>query len=195
MLSDASARGPRTPSAIRARSPSTLVPSAPPGRVARAAGGARVGRGKFKKPLRRDLFASHAARSRFFACPQPQPHLRAGGVSSPQTRRSERLLDAGADDGDGGLEPDSDPAVDCPARGEAGAGEHDVPDQAEIEKAASLLEAEAEPGPEAARRMGSGGVAGRLVHAAVHARVPGQEELGDQVLTALSEQAAGREPQ
>src|SRR6266403_6358914 len=34
----------------------------------------------------------------FFACPQPQPHLRAGGVSTPQTGGSERLLDAGADD-------------------------------------------------------------------------------------------------
>src|ERR1700694_1065334 len=55
---------------------------APPGRVARAAGGARGGRGKFKKPLRRDLFASHAASARFFACPQPQRHLRAGGVST-----------------------------------------------------------------------------------------------------------------
>src|SRR6266403_5193625 len=48
---------------------------APSGRVARRAGGAR-----------------------FFACPQPQPHLRAGGVSTPQTGRSERLFDAGADD-------------------------------------------------------------------------------------------------
>src|SRR6266403_2520245 len=59
---------------------------APPGLVARRAGGARVGRGKFKKPLRRELFASHAACARFFACPQPQPHLRAGGVRTPQTR-------------------------------------------------------------------------------------------------------------
>src|SRR6266446_8219071 len=71
---------------------------APPGLVARRAGGARVGRGKFKKPLRRELFAIHAASSRFFACPQPQPHLRAGGVSAPQTGRSESLLDAGAAD-------------------------------------------------------------------------------------------------
>src|SRR6267378_250289 len=71
---------------------------APPGRVARGAGGARVGRGQFKKPLDREMFASHAATARFFACPQPQPHLRAGGVSAPQTGRGERLLDAGADD-------------------------------------------------------------------------------------------------
>ena len=71
---------------------------APPGRVARGAGGARVGRGKFKKPLRREMFTGHAGERAVFACPQPQPHLRAGGVSASQTGRRERLLDAGADD-------------------------------------------------------------------------------------------------
>src|SRR5436853_370946 len=97
------------------------------------------------------MFARRAAGARFFACPEPQPHLRAGGVSTPQTGEGARVRDAGAAVA-GGLEPDSDPAVHCPARGEAGAGEHDVPGQAEIEKAASLLEAEAEPGPKAAGR-------------------------------------------
>src|SRR5882724_13485318 len=56
------------------------------------------GEASSKKPLGRGLFASHAAGARFFACPQPQPHLRAGGVSAPQTGRSESLLDAGAAD-------------------------------------------------------------------------------------------------
>jgi len=54
-----------------------------------------VGRGKFKKPLHRELFVSHAASARFFACPQPQPHLRAGGVSTPQTGRSGGVLERG----------------------------------------------------------------------------------------------------
>src|SRR6266404_1246421 len=70
---------------------------APPGLVARRAGGARVGRGKFKKPLRRELFATHAASARFFACPQPQPHLRAGGVSTPQTGWAREYLTLGSD--------------------------------------------------------------------------------------------------
>src|SRR6266478_8161722 len=38
------------------------------------------------------------ASARFFACPQPQPHLRAGGVSASQTGGSERRLYAVADD-------------------------------------------------------------------------------------------------
>src|SRR3954469_6222691 len=96
-----------------------------------------------------------------------------------------------------GSEPEADAAVDRPVRAEAGAGEDDVARGAEAEEPAAVLEPEPETGPEAAvrgRRLRVD-LRGATVGAAVHPGVSRQEELGEQVLGALAEEAAHREPE